>query len=377
VILDDGELDDVREVLSDVGVPFATAESSLQEGLSSGASILFTTPRYAVALQSEHRKLLGEHRHFHVICCSDNSRTLNKLLKRMSFDFILRRPVHPNALRLLVEHALYDGPENRRGARFAIGKPVKVRVGWLSRNALLAQLSPRGCGLLIEKDLRIGDRVTVLFPPALTGTGALALAGRVVGFGKDALPEGRQISVAFDSPDKKARAVLHHVLEAHAVGTAPLPGASGVEKTASGSNRMERRSSVPEEEVETDPPLGGREKRASPRKAYREKILASNENEARALIVIDLSAGGMRIRRDPWLALGDEFTIVLYGPAHLSPLLLKTVVARDDGDRGWMLQFCDVNEARAAKLARLLDSLPDLDGEAGPGVVVSEIVGRG
>ena len=41
-----------------------------------------------------------------------------------------------------------------------------------------------------------------------------------------------------------------------------------------------------------------------------------------------------------------------------------------------LYQFHGVNEGRAAKLAQILDTLPDLDERVGPGVVVSEIMGR-
>jgi hypothetical protein len=41
-----------------------------------------------------------------------------------------------------------------------------------------------------------------------------------------------------------------------------------------------------------------------------------------------------------------------------------------------MLQFHDISEATATKLAQLIDSLPDIDTPVSPGVLVSEILER-
>ena len=57
------------------------------------------------------------------------SRTVCALLRRSSFEMIVRRPVHPAALRLLLLHALYRGPEKRRTPRVSVGAPVTPARG--------------------------------------------------------------------------------------------------------------------------------------------------------------------------------------------------------------------------------------------------------
>jgi hypothetical protein len=84
----------------------------------------------------------------------------------------------------------------------------------------------------------------------------------------------------------------------------------------------------------------------------------------------------MRVEPDDSLALGDELRLALYGHTRLPPVLLNAVVARDDGDEGWMLQFRDVSDATAAELTQLIDSLPDIDAPVSPGLLVSEILER-
>jgi hypothetical protein len=118
------------------------------------------------------------------------------------------------------------------------------------------------------------------------------------------------------------------------------------------------------------------DRRSSPRKAYAQQILAANDGKARGLISSDLSPLGMRVEPDDSLALGDELRLALYGNSRLPPVLVEAVVAREDGDEGWMLQFRDIGEETAAQLTQLIDSLPDIDAPVSPGVLVSEILER-
>lgn len=118
------------------------------------------------------------------------------------------------------------------------------------------------------------------------------------------------------------------------------------------------------------------DRRSSPRKAYAQQILAANSGKARGLISSDLSPLGMRVEPDDSLALGDQLKLALHGNTRLPPVLVEAVVARDDGDEGWMLQFHDVSEETAAQLTQLVDSLPEIDGPVSPSALVSEILER-
>src|SRR6185436_14237297 len=61
---------------------------------------------------------------------SHDARTVRSSLRRTGTTLMVRRPVHPAALRALVVHALYRGPEKRRAARVNVGAPVRLKVGW-------------------------------------------------------------------------------------------------------------------------------------------------------------------------------------------------------------------------------------------------------
>jgi hypothetical protein len=97
------------------------------------------------------------------------------------------------------------------------------------------------------------------------------------------------------------------------------------------------------------------------------------------LIGRDLSLGGMRVRPVPGLQLGDEFKLALYAGGAHSALVVKAVVARDDGGDGLVLTFPDVAGPAAAELTKLVDTLPTTVDERAadspaPGVIVSEIL---
>ena len=88
---------------------------------------------------------------FRIAILDGESRIVRALLRRASFELVVRRPVHPAALRLLLLHTLYLGPEKRRTPRVSVGAPVHFRAGLRRHRAILAEISERGCRLLTSQ----------------------------------------------------------------------------------------------------------------------------------------------------------------------------------------------------------------------------------
>ncbi|MBW2495616.1 MAG: PilZ domain-containing protein, partial [Deltaproteobacteria bacterium] len=113
-----------------------------------------------------------------------DSKTLRKMLYRVDTDLLVRQPVHPAAFRLLILHALYRGPEKRRTTRVSIGAPIRFRIGLRRREAILAELSTRGCRMMADPNCHRAapDRlVKIVLPPELTGDKRpLSLRGHVM-----------------------------------------------------------------------------------------------------------------------------------------------------------------------------------------------------
>jgi hypothetical protein len=357
-IADDGELQDVRLLLDRLELPFVDSWSSEV----AGSPLRISNPRHALDAGGRTADGAGPAHAFHIVILDEESLSLASGLQPDDYDFIVRRPVHPAALRLLILHALYSGPERRTKARVAMGADVKLRAGLLPRAAVLCQLSERGCGLVTDEGLAVGDRTQVVFPRSLMDGPSLTLEGRVVScvaLEGDGASAHNEVSIAFRPPNAKVREQLRGVMAARGVGRAALlPRRIADAACATGDSLDERRS--------------------SPRRSYCRPVLASAKGGVHTIIGRDLSTGGMRVARDPRLAKGDLFKLVIYQAAGKTPIVVKAVVARDDGPKGWVLHFRDVSDSVAATLAELVDSLPRF-GESvrGGNVVLSEVIDEG
>jgi len=388
IIVDDGELADVRELLAQLGVGYREERrlESIAEGESCG--LLITSALRALASENGRAGAARRPCKLHVVVYDTMSGTLRRVLVQSGCDVVIGRPVHPAVLRLLVSHALYSGPERRNFIRAAMAATVKLRVGRRAREATLVQLSLRGCGLATSQSVEIGQDVEVIFPPELTGGKELPLGCRVLAAGPSAAKAGRSrdISLRFRSPHAAARTVLRGAMTRHSLvttGGAARKPARRPERAP--AEAPEAATAVLPEATAVLPEAGdegaatGADQRSSPRKLFPRRVVAAAGGGTQVLIGRDLSVGGMRVRPVPGLHLGDEFKLALYGNGEQPALVLKAVVGRDDGWDGLVLHFRDVGASLAAKLERLVESLPAArttqgPGARAPGVVVSEII---
>ena len=92
---------------------------------------------------------------------------LRREIDRVRPDFVLERPIDPGMLGLLIQHALYTGPEKRRGPRVPLRESVRFRIGRVWRSATLLELSEGGCRLETKRSLERGQLLTVSLPPGL------------------------------------------------------------------------------------------------------------------------------------------------------------------------------------------------------------------
>src|SRR5262245_22743331 len=161
LIVDDGELDDVRDILADLGAEFALLRGgAIPDRLAPPSRLFVATPR---------RALLAQHwkasRDAELPLCvgivAEDSNTLRSMLRRLGFQLLIRRPVNPYAPRSLLLGALYAGEERRVHDRVAIGAPIAYRSGLRRRTGTIAELSRRGGRLLTETPPGAGSRITL------------------------------------------------------------------------------------------------------------------------------------------------------------------------------------------------------------------------
>jgi hypothetical protein len=139
LLLDDGELDDVQEVLQGAGVAYGRVRGgAIVPDTPRPSKLFISTPRRINAVKLPEPGSPEAEGLVRIVVVSEDSTTLRSRLREVGFDYLVRRPVHPEALRLLLLHCLYTGEEKRSEPRVPVGFEVSFRTGLLPRKATLA-----------------------------------------------------------------------------------------------------------------------------------------------------------------------------------------------------------------------------------------------
>jgi hypothetical protein len=373
LLIHDGELADACALMTGLGLEFTERRGgATSEDEAFPWDLVVSTPKrlleFGVGSQDTPPT--------RVAILDKDSRTLRSMLQRAGINLIVRRPVHPAALRLLLHHALYRGPEKRRSRRVSVGAPVQYRVGLRRRSAILADLSVSGCRLLSEQPLPKGRDLRLSIPAEVTGDRGLSLRGAVLRTADSELPGLTENAITFQRGSRRITERLRSVVLAHARGPAVLP--DGVTAALPSPAPVAIAPAPPATEQPTPP--SEPERRAESRHAYSKHVVALGVEAARVLLGRDISLGGMRVDPSPEVSVGDELRIALHVRAREKPVVVRARVSRDDGEDGLVLQFRELSPSAERYLRRMVDFLPILavraEGEAGSGVIVSEILER-
>jgi len=351
LVLDDGELDDVQQMLQEMEIPFARIRGgAIVRGSLPPRDLLIATPRRIDAV----REAVGDAADppVRVMVVNEDSNALRSQLRRGGFDYLVRRPVHAEALRLMLLHFCYQGEERRRESRVAVGVDVSFRVGPTPRLATLIDLSSHGCRLLSRHRADRGQGLEVLIPEALDPGGeaeAFAVPARVIHV--DGTESGGiecfRIGVSFDTLDERTRCAIARILAERAQGP-----------TLVGNPRPDAIAGAADE-APRGPSIGDRRRRT--RGAYSQTIPAFGERALRVLVGRDLTVDGMLVESQPELWIGDRLQLAIYGAAGEAPMLIWGQVDRSDGDRGVLIRFERLDRGTQARLERLVATLPAVE----------------
>jgi hypothetical protein len=425
------ELDDVHALLEALGVT-SLHQRALDAGGFSGWE---EPPRLVVAgSRSALRLAVGagvESQGIVTIAVVDSdSQRLCGQLRRQGFRYVVRRPVHPEALRLLLLRALFRGRDRRDTPRHPFGCEVGLGL-WLRRKpATLLELSRTGCRVLGGQWVEAGERVRIRVPATVTGNRPLILPGRVLrSEHRPQAPRDQRVAFAlrFERLAEETRARLDALLVAHALGPAPLPRlpAPAVRPKAAAPTLPAREAALPgpsapapepepasapalpaaersppglaapaeappvEAELAEGPLMGApapfgevaaAERRRRPRSPHRQEVLALEPGDARVrhvLLGVDLSRCGIRVEPHPELGVGDRVRLAIYDAACDEPLVVEADAVRDDGEAGLLLRFCDLSEGAARELVRIVARAPQIEsavGGAGRPLFVTEML---
>lgn len=362
LIVDDGELGDVRAILEDLGVDFAHLRGAAVPARLDPPRRLFvaTARRSAVAEGWPPRDAGGPQK---VGVVGEDSNALRDALRRMGFDFLVRPPVHREALRLLVLRALYTGEERRSEPRVLVGAEVTCRTGFRRRNATLIELSLRGARLLANRPFGLGSRLTLQLPREIGGDPAASLRAKVLRVEEGGSPRVAEYVVAlgFEGLKPAQERALEAALERCAAG--PLAVDSGAGEAALAAAAQS----------------GGPERRRQRRAAFSGEVVTLHDEARRVLLGRDISPDGMRIEAQPDLAPGAVLQLAIYAAAGEPPISVRARVSRNDGVAGVALRFEELSRGAVRRIEELVARLPSVeplqDGEcAALGSVVSRVL---
>ncbi len=349
VLIDDGELDDVREILDDMGaeyvhwnkrtVPIAPIEPT---------RLLVTTPSHAASRNYRRAPGRAEERAVWLAVTDTDSNSQRNLILQSGFDFLIRRPVHSLALRMLLERALYRGEEQRSRNRVAVGYAVTYRAGLRNRSATLVDLSPGGCRLLARQRLDHGFKITLNFPREITGDAPFSHSGVVVRTASGVAEGGDDreftVGVRFARYTPDVRDKMLALLNRLCTGPATLPDPEGEVATTPLSQRSKPK------------PCDKRE----PRGVYESEVGIFGLDNC-VLVGRDLSAHGLRVDKHPAMLVGAEIRLALPVGDDPEPVVVGARVVRDDGERGIALKFEWVDGGDESRLERLVASLQKIE----------------
>jgi hypothetical protein len=376
----DGELADVAALLSELGasVTERLGAPAAEDGEASWRLMIASARR---ALEIPFKLVRASS--FRIAVLDGESRIVRNQLRRASFEMVVRRPVHPAALRLLLLHTLYRGPEKRRTPRVSVGAAVHFRAGLRRHRAILAEISERGCRLLSSRRTRVGQTLTLQIPAALAGGRAFSLKALVVRILPAQIGAPGVLTLDFEPMRSTLRARLRDLVVAHSGGPSALareeaPGSSPLPRApAAIAARPEPVASAPA--AAPPSPIPAPPEPAAPVQepaAPQRKLVHLTDAASRVVLAHSLSRAGMRAEPSPRLAQSGELFLALHLESDGPALRVRAQVEPGEGDSGPWLRFKDLAPAEGERLDRLLTGLWALSTEGGPeqALVVCEIL---
>ncbi len=357
LVIDDGELDSACAILEQLGADFERLPgSSARAPVRQPATLLLSSEARARSLRMQRAAGGSNPRATWIAFVAEGSEARTPALSAAGFDFLVREPVHPTALRVLLQRALFRGPDARHAPRVAFGQPVTFKSGAWRETAILIDLSPSGCRLLTPRPAKERSEIAVALPAPVAGGPSLELLGHVVRVTSAELECGRigetTVGVRFAPLDASSSERLDRVLAERVLGPALLPA-----------------DAVPGES-EPRPP------RSLKRASYAKKLTAMERGNAYMVMCRDISERGMRIEPVEGLEVGSRLELAIALSARDEPFLVAASVVRDDGDQGLALHFDWVEPDAQERLQALLAKLPAIealqDEARGQGIVPAQ-----
>ncbi len=406
LLLDDGELDPVVEILERSGLEYRRMRGGeIGDSIAPPTGLLITTPRHADKVRPGSPPGALPGRPVRIVAAQEDSPSLRRMLRNQGFHLLIRQPVHDEVWRLSIQRALFQGDERRRDMRLPVGAQIEVASepgepdvsgAAARRPSILLDVSNRGCHFIDDTPFPEGARVHFELSADTTGGDAIGLRGRIIRSGQwtNGSETRHSCAMMFDEDlDEASRVGLARMINARISGPLSLatpapeelslpavdsPALPGLELDDETDPAV--RTSMPVD-LAVDLADGDESDRRKERRGdYQQRIEVDRSGEITVLMGRDLSATGMRVERFADAAVGSHLDLALYGPSESEPMTIDAEIVRDDGERGVALRFCNLAREDAAKLERFIACLPAVESledseAAGMGAVLTEIRG--
>lgn len=378
------ELSEFAEILAELGIRVDICTNGRPRAELLEEARLVITPARILIEPGAPNLALWPHT---IAVCDDASKTLTASLSRTGASMILHRPIHPRALRLLLLHEIYRGPERRQRKRTLIGTPIRIGGGLFKTRATLLELSSSGARIQMPGSPKTGSTLKLCLGKDITGGRALKLNTRVVRCIRQTGAPGSEkceIGIEIVDADKMQKA-LAPIFERFAMGPASWTGGGGggeIGATAKASAAatpivsppepsdgvppesthepralpVAKHAPLPEDDVPDLEETDSEDRRHDWRIPYERRVVALGDEAARVLVGRDLSHGGMRIVSNTSVAVGEVLRVALHCGSELEPLVVMAKVQRDDGEGGLILAFDDLGQSQIEQLEKIIAS---------------------
>lgn len=402
LLLDDGELHEVAQLLESIGVPFTRlCGAQASADIAPPTGLVIATSQRAGSLRPGSPPGASRGRPLRILAGDEASSATRSKLRQLGFQLLVRLPAHRDIWQMLIGEALTPQSDEARGEDME-DSCISVTTGRAQQSASLRGIANRGCHLQSRREFRAGARVGFQLTDPADRAAPLTLSGKLVRVAGELDAEGEPLHSAamlFDedmSPEQRQQ--LSSLLNRWSKGAGSfarptelsLPACDGPGPAGFSLDDETDPLLASEIEVELqlmpDPPTPASEqssdatdRRRHERAEFPQGIRAESLAGERLLMGRNISPGGMRVAAGQGLREGERFRLAIYGPAEMDPFTVDARVIRDEGASGVALGFEDVNSETADKLEKLVACLPQLqvldEREADPlGTVISQIL---
>jgi len=381
LLLDDGDLIRIRRMLAEFEVELEHLRGEvIREDLEEPRDVIIATVKRILALEGvvDLSELPGKP--VWIAVHSQDFLPLRVRLRKLGVHFLVQTSVGSEALRLLLLHSVYQGPEKREEPRLPVGSPVDCRdAAGNAFSAELLDLACDGCRLLSNHPLRPEAALLVGLPSKLAGGEALSLPGRILRVEPHGASQRSLVTVAFDDLGEQALEMLGAILEGKVIGTVVTRLGEELSDETAPTTMVQRPAPEPLELAAPDPlarPDQPPHPRFNRRIIYTRRVTALLRGGEYVILGRDLSIDGMRSEPLPEFPVGTALELAIYGPSGAEPVLVQAVVSRDDGPLGTIFRFESIAPGERKRLQSIIAKGPEIrwlaEGEENQQVVIAQ-----